>query len=279
MADIIKIKDLLLRTIIGVNEWERKEKQDLVINMEIYLDLKKAGKTDKIENTIDYKELKREVAQIVENFSPNLLEALAYNVADTCIRKPKVKKVIVEIDKPAALRFSRSVSVQIKREWQTVVVSLGSNVDPEKNIKKALSKIKDIAEIKMLETSNFYQTPAIDKDGEYNPALPAFINGVVRLETFLELPELDEELERIELELGRTEKEPFSPRTIDLDIVFAKDSEGNVTFIHKDIFERDFLFFSVLEVDKDVARFCLHSREKWIEKLKAGIFKKTTLPD
>ena len=54
MEDIIYIKDLRIKTIIGIFDWERKVKQEVSIDMEFPFDCKKAAKTDSIEDTTDY---------------------------------------------------------------------------------------------------------------------------------------------------------------------------------------------------------------------------------
>ena len=55
MKDIIYIKDLRVKTIIGIFDWERKVKQEVSIDLEFPFDCKKAAATDSIEDTVDYK--------------------------------------------------------------------------------------------------------------------------------------------------------------------------------------------------------------------------------
>ena len=114
--DRIMIKDLLLRCVIGVDEPERREKQDVVINVTLWADLTKAAKTDDINNTVDYKELKKAIVRIVEESEFHLIETLAEKVAQLCLQHSRIEKVSVTIEKPGALRFARSVSVEIIRE-------------------------------------------------------------------------------------------------------------------------------------------------------------------
>ncbi len=277
MSDCIKIKDLHLRSIVGINEWERREKQDILINVNLYTNLKKAGKTDNIKETIDYKTVKNEIINIIEGSSFFLIETMAHKIAELCIRKNGVKKVEVEVDKPGALRFARSVSVKLKMEWKTFVISIGSNIEPQRNIIEAINKIKKISDIKILKISNFLETSHINEHGEYDFSFPKFINGVLKIETFLEKDELEEKLYQIEKELGRKEKGSFSPRTIDLDIVLIKDSDENIKFFSKDIYERNFLYFLVIEVENDIGRFPIHTRENFIREIKSGLIKKVDL--
>lgn len=113
--DKIFIKDLLLRCVIGINEFERRGKQDVVINVEIWSDLTSASKTDNIKEAVDYKEINKNIIKLVENSQFFLVEALAENVAQVCLQNRKVRKVRVTVEKPGALRFARSVGVEIVR--------------------------------------------------------------------------------------------------------------------------------------------------------------------
>jgi D-erythro-7,8-dihydroneopterin triphosphate epimerase len=114
--DRIIITDLQTRCIVGVNEEERREKQDVTINLSIYGDFRTAGRTDRFEDAVDYRGLKKRVLALVENSKYLLLEALVEAVASECLATPRVRKVQVRIDKPSALRFARSVGVEIERE-------------------------------------------------------------------------------------------------------------------------------------------------------------------
>ncbi len=113
--DSIIISDLLVRTIIGVNENERHEKQDVVINLALSADLSGAGKSDRLEDAIDYRDLKKKIVKMAENSHFYLVEALAEAVAALCLEHPAVQEVRVKIEKPGALRFARSVGVEITR--------------------------------------------------------------------------------------------------------------------------------------------------------------------
>jgi FolB domain-containing protein len=116
MMDRICIYDLLARCILGINEGERREKQDVVINLAIYTDLRKAGKSDRIEDTVDYRALKKRVLAMVESSQYFLEEALADAIAELCLDQQGVRQVDVRVEKPNALRFARSVAVEITRK-------------------------------------------------------------------------------------------------------------------------------------------------------------------
>ena len=114
-VDRILIKDLFMRAIIGVNAEERREKQDVLINITMFADLKEAGQSDSIEDTVDYKKIKKEVLRFTENSSFMLAEALAEGIARVCLSDYRVKAVRVLVEKPGALRFARSAGVEIFR--------------------------------------------------------------------------------------------------------------------------------------------------------------------
>lgn len=113
--DVIFIRDLALRCIIGIYEIERKEKQDIIINAELYADLKKPCQSDNINDAIDYKVIKKNIINFVENSSFNLIEKLAQGIADLCLENKNVLKAVITVDKPQALRFAKSVAVKITR--------------------------------------------------------------------------------------------------------------------------------------------------------------------
>ncbi len=114
--DRIIISDLRARCIIGINNDERREKQDVSITLSLYADLRKAGQTDRYEDAVDYRSIKKRILSTVEESRYYLLEALAEAVANVCLATPGVIKVQVRVDKPSALRFARSVAVEIVRE-------------------------------------------------------------------------------------------------------------------------------------------------------------------
>jgi D-erythro-7,8-dihydroneopterin triphosphate epimerase len=121
--DKIHIRDLALRCIIGLEPHERDHRQDVVINITLHADLRQPGQTDRIEDTVNYKTIKRKVVDLVENSSFLLVEKLAQRIADVCLAEPGVQRVEVTLDKPGALRFARSVAVEITRELKSSVLS------------------------------------------------------------------------------------------------------------------------------------------------------------
>jgi D-erythro-7,8-dihydroneopterin triphosphate epimerase len=114
--DVIRIEDLLLRTIIGINDDERHERQDVLVNLVLFVDTRAAGRTDDIADApVNYRTLTKRVISAVEESRFLLLERLAAEIADVCLAEPGVERVRVRVGKPGALRFARSVEVVIER--------------------------------------------------------------------------------------------------------------------------------------------------------------------
>ena len=108
----IHIKNLRLRAIIGIFDWERTHKQDVIINARINFDGSQIAESDRIDSTVDYKTLCKRIISVVEESEFFLLEKLADRILQLIMDEPKVERAVVEVDKPLALRFADSVSVQ-----------------------------------------------------------------------------------------------------------------------------------------------------------------------
>ena len=113
--DRILIKELLVRCVLGLTAEERREKQDVLISVVLFTDLAKAGRSDQAEDTVDYRAVKKEILSAVEGSQYHLAEALAERVAEACLAHGGVERVQVTVEKLGALRFARSVAVEIER--------------------------------------------------------------------------------------------------------------------------------------------------------------------
>jgi len=113
--DRIVIKDLLLRCVIGANDWERKVQQDVLINLEVAADLRPAGASDDLADALDYKTMAKRIISMVESSQYFLVEALAEEIARLCLEDDRAQSAWVRVEKPGALRFARSVGVEIHR--------------------------------------------------------------------------------------------------------------------------------------------------------------------
>lgn len=112
---LIRIKNLRLRTYIGIFDWEQEKKQDVIVNTYINFDGSIAAKSDHIDDTVDYKTLTKNIIQHVEEGRFELIERLCEELLDIIFTDNKVLHARVEIDKPGALRFADSVSISSER--------------------------------------------------------------------------------------------------------------------------------------------------------------------
>ncbi len=112
--DRIHIRDLAVECIVGVNPDERVRKQLIMINVTMHADLSKPCHSDALADTIDYKAVKQAILKEVESSQFHLIERLSERIAEIALGFP-IERVDVSIDKPGALRYARSVAVDISR--------------------------------------------------------------------------------------------------------------------------------------------------------------------
>lgn len=113
--DQIIIRDLVARGIIGLNSWEREKPQEILINITLFADLRKAGESDDLTDSVNYSIIAKKAIAHAETAKRLTVEALAADLAKLCLEDANVEKVRVRVEKPGAVRFSRSVGVEIER--------------------------------------------------------------------------------------------------------------------------------------------------------------------
>ncbi len=114
--DQVFIRNLLVRGILGINPEERANRQDVVVNVTMWADLRPAARSDDIGDAINYRTIAKAIIAHVEQGSPMLVERLAEEIADLCFATDeRIAEVEVEVEKPGALRFADSVGVVIHR--------------------------------------------------------------------------------------------------------------------------------------------------------------------
>lgn len=113
--DTVRIEQLELDCIIGINPWERLTKQRITIDIEMNADLTKAGASDAIEYTINYRTISKAIISEIEESSYGLVEALAARIAEICLQDPLTQSVEVTVRKPGAVRNASAVGVVVRR--------------------------------------------------------------------------------------------------------------------------------------------------------------------
>lgn len=112
----IRVKDLRLRTFIGIKEEEVLNRQDVLINLTILYPAAQAVEVNQIDRALNYRTITKAVIHHVEENRFALLERLTQELLDLVMTHPEVEYAEVEVDKPHALRFAESVSITLSAE-------------------------------------------------------------------------------------------------------------------------------------------------------------------
>ncbi len=222
MKDTIFIEGLSAQCIIGIFDWERKRKQKITVDLHIPTAVHKGALTDSIEDALDYKKISKDVLSLISKSNFFLVETLIERIAELVLRDVRIAWVQIKLSKPGALRHSTNVGLNIKRSQKTVLrkssrkvfVSIGTNLQRQKNIQLAFAALKRLSE--PIDFSSIYKTTA-----EGNHKQPPFWNAIATFQTELTPAELKKKLSAIECKLGRQRNQnKYAPRCIDLDIAF-----------------------------------------------------------
>ncbi|KAI8147624.1 Dihydropteroate synthase-like protein [Fennellomyces sp. T-0311] len=280
--DIVFVKDLRLSTIIGVNPWEREEKQVVVVNLTVFPSMLLAK--DESSKSYHLRTLVRTLTRYIESSGYKTVEAFAVALARIAIEKCHVNKIRVRIEKPSAILFADASGIEVTRDraWlkqvleqekaankvfahhnvvvgkevpapytQTAYIALGSNVgDRAKNIYTALDLLESECQSVVLDTSFLYETPPM-----YFTEQPAFLNAACKIATCLEPHQLLERLKHVEASLGRQASFRNAPRPVDLDILFYNDlvmESETLSIPHIAIQEREFVLWPLCDIAKDM---------------------------
>ncbi|BFZ62911.1 trifunctional dihydropteroate synthetase [Saitoella coloradoensis] len=263
--DMVFIDNLRLVTIIGVNPWERVEKQNVFIQLELYKPIPALnGHTSKIGHGYDFRTTVHTITDHIEQSDYKTVEAFVTAIAKIACLDCGVQKIKVTAEKPSALTFAYAAGVTITREAsffasaekegskavnengvherrEDVYVALGANIgDKASNINAALKALEKRG-IKIVQTSSLYETAPM-----YVTDQPSFLNGVARVSipTGMTPHGLLNELKAVEDECGRVKTVEKGPRTVDLDIVLFGNEVVNTDDLivpHKGMLERGFV--------------------------------------
>jgi 2-amino-4-hydroxy-6-hydroxymethyldihydropteridine diphosphokinase len=244
------IKDLLIRGVIGISDSERAQKQDILVNITLLGDTSQAGASDLIEDCINYRTVAKKTIAYVERAGRYTVEALCADLARISLEEPGVEGCIVRVEKPGAVRFARSVGVEIERwrdpakaQHHQAYLSLGSNINPETNLVAAIQRLRE--KVTIYAVSSIWETPAVGSPG------PNFLNATVWISTPLNAEELKQNIiAPLETEMGRVRStDKYAPRTIDIDILVFNDK-----IVDENLWVRDFLAIPTAELRPDLVQ-------------------------
>ena len=145
--DQIKIENLEIFANHGVYPEENRLGQKFLVSCILYVDTRKAGKTDDLEASVNYGTISHLIKEKMEEKNYRLIEAVAEQLAEEILLfDEKIRKVMVEVKKPWApvgLPLE-TVSVKIERCWNEAFIALGSNMgDKKKYIENAVEELKN----------------------------------------------------------------------------------------------------------------------------------------
>jgi len=113
--DIVFIRDLHVRGILGVHDWERQQPQEIVTSVTLFTDTRRAAINDDIADCVDYSLVAQRIRALIEDAERFTVETLAEDIANLCLNQPRVLKVTVRVEKPGAVEGAESVGVEIER--------------------------------------------------------------------------------------------------------------------------------------------------------------------
>lgn len=241
--DVIKITNLKVFAHHGVFPEETRDGQDFYVSARLYLDCKKAGKTDCLEASVDYGKACVFITDFLQQHTYRLIEAATEHLAEAMLlAMPLLKQVEIELCKPHApigLPFE-NVSVTILRGWHQAYLAVGSNMgDRQAHIERGIEALRVTPGVRVQKVSEMIVTKPYG-----GVAQEDFVNGAVALETLLTPEELLVRLHEIEAQELRERKIHWGPRTLDLDIIFYDKQvieTADLIIPHVDMANRSFV--------------------------------------
>ena len=115
LMDKIILSELTVYTVIGIWEWEKRNPQKVIFDIEMATDISRASKSDSIEDALDYKAVSKRIKQYALENHFELIETLGDKVADLILNEFGVEWLKLTISKPYAIRDSKNVSLMIER--------------------------------------------------------------------------------------------------------------------------------------------------------------------
>jgi 7,8-dihydroneopterin aldolase/epimerase/oxygenase len=113
--DKILIQNLRTKGILGVHEWERRTPREIVVAVTLFTDTSRAAASDDLADCVNYSSVSEEILTLVGTAQRFTLEALSEDIANLCLSRLGVQKVIVRVDKPGAVENADTVGVEIER--------------------------------------------------------------------------------------------------------------------------------------------------------------------
>ncbi len=254
--DKIFIKDLEVYAFHGVHQGEKDLGQRFLISAELSIDLRNAGITDMLSETVNYAQLCNQIDTVFKKEKHDLIERAAEQLCEYILLSyDQVKAVKITIKKPWAPigKMLQYAAIELIRSWHKVYIAYGSNMgNRQDNIEQAIEILEQNKRIKLIKNSEIYETDPVGMTDQNK-----FLNGALEIETLYNPSELMDFLLETEGRLNRVRDLKWGPRTIDLDILLYDESvisDEKTIIPHPRMEEREF----VLEPLNEIAPYIVH---------------------
>lgn len=248
--DEIHVENLEVFANHGVFPEETALGQKFLISLTMYIDTRKAGKTDELSHSINYGEVSSFMNVYTKEHPRKLIEAAAEDLAEELLLKfPLLKGVTLELKKPWApvgLPLE-TVSVKITRFWHQAYLSIGSNMgDKKAYLDEAVKLLNEVRGCKVEKVSSYLVTKpygGVEQDD--------FLNACLFVKTFLDPQELLDRLHDIEQNAHRERLVHWGPRTLDMDILLYDDEvveTEDLIIPHIEMHKREFVLVPLAEI-------------------------------
>ncbi|MGB8382961.1 MAG: 2-amino-4-hydroxy-6-hydroxymethyldihydropteridine diphosphokinase [Dermatophilaceae bacterium] len=218
MSDRIALSGLAATGYHGVLGVERSAGQRFVVDVGIEADLRQAGTTDDLRDTIDYAKVAVRVVERIQGEAYHLIEHLAEVIAADLLSDGRVDAVEVTVHKPQApigVPFG-DLAVHIRRErGVAVVIGFGANLgDRAATLAAAIAELGRLAGLTVIAVSALVETDPVG-----GPAQPTYLNGILLATTAIAPEQLLVTLHAVEDRHGRERNERWGARALDLDLI------------------------------------------------------------
>ena len=260
--DKIFLKNVEIFANHGVFSEEKTLGQKFILDLEIYLDLSVAAKTNDLSKSVNYGELCHNIEKEFIKESYDLIETAAEKIAEyVLLTYDLVKKVKVTLKKPWAPigRHLDYAAVEIEREVHEAYLSIGSNIgDTKANLDEAIKRLNEYKTIKVTKVSSYMVTKPWGYEDQDD-----FLNAALKIKTTLNPSELMDTLLKIENDMKRKRVIKWGPRIIDLDIIFYDNlvsEDEHIVLPHPRMEEREFVLKPLCEIAPYKIHPILHKR-------------------
>jgi dihydroneopterin aldolase / 2-amino-4-hydroxy-6-hydroxymethyldihydropteridine diphosphokinase len=255
MRDRIDINGLTVTTVVGALPHEREIAQPLRIDLSLHVDLRDAGRSDELGDTVHYGLVTERVAEVVRENKDVLLERLADRIAEIVVGFERVEAVDVTVTKlrppigehieTTAVRISRvAADFDVRpRSSHRALVALGSNLGDRRGyLRFALGELGGV----VVQSQVFETEPVGGPDDQ-----GAYLNMVAAVDTPLDPFAFLRRCQHVEASALRQRVVRWGPRTLDIDVLFFDDvtiSSPELTVPHLLLGERRFVLAPLAEV-------------------------------